>query len=87
MINELLDTPYLIKYNYIMTWVYAIIFFGIIIFFKGIRIINQYERGVKFRLGKFAGILQPGFRWIIPIIERIEKVDICLLYTSPSPRD
>lgn len=67
---------YLIKYNYIMTWVYAIIFFGIIIFFKGIRIINQYERGVKFRLGKFAGILQPGFRWIIPIIERIEKVDI-----------
>ena len=53
-----------------------LLFFGILIFFSGIRIINQYERGVKFRLGKFVGVLQPGFRWIIPIIERIEKVDV-----------
>jgi len=54
----------------------VLLFFGILIFFSGIRIINQYERGVKFRLGKFVGVLQPGFRWIIPIIERIEKVDV-----------
>ncbi len=42
----------------------------------GIRIVNQYERAVKFRLGKYVKMLQPGLRWIIPIIERIEKVDI-----------
>ena len=59
-----------------MSWIYVLLFFGILIFFSGIRIINQYERGVKFRLGKFVGVLQPGFRWIIPIIERIEKVDV-----------
>ncbi len=59
-----------------MAWMYVLIFFVLIIFFAGIRIIDQYKRGVKFRLGKFVGVLQPGFRWIIPVIERIEKVDI-----------
>lgn len=42
----------------------------------GIRVINQYERAVKFRLGKYVATLQPGLRWIIPFIERIERVDI-----------
>lgn len=46
------------------------------IFLLGIRIIDQYERAIKFRLGKYTRTLQPGFRWIIPIIDRIEKVDI-----------
>ena len=54
-----------------------VLFAVVLLFFlSGIRIINQYERGVKFRLGRFVGILQPGFRWIIPIIERIQRVDI-----------
>ncbi len=54
----------------------AILIFLLLLLFSGIRIINQYERGVKFRLGKFVGLLQPGFNWIIPIIESVEKVDI-----------
>jgi len=48
----------------------------VVIFFVGIRIVNQYERAVKFRLGKYVQVLQPGFRWVIPIIERVVKVDI-----------
>lgn len=60
-----------------MLWIlFYLVIFGIIFFLLGIRIINQYERGVKFRLGRFVGILGPGFRWIIPIIERIQKVDM-----------
>ena len=51
----------------------AVILFLIIM---GIRVINQYERAVKFRLGKYAGTLNPGLRWIIPIVDRIERVDI-----------
>ncbi len=50
--------------------------FLVLVFISGIRIINQYERGVKFRLGRCVGILEPGFRWVIPLIERIQKVDI-----------
>jgi len=48
----------------------------LVIFILGIRIVNQYERAVKFRLGKYVKTLNPGFRWIIPLIERIQKVDI-----------
>jgi len=52
------------------------------IFFLGIRIVNQYERAVKLRLGKYVKTLQPGFRWIIPIIERVIKVDIRVITTD-----
>lgn len=42
----------------------------------GIRIINQYERGVVLRLGKYSHTLNPGFRVIIPYIDKMRKVDI-----------
>lgn len=53
-----------------------------LIFFAGLRIINQYQRAVKFRLGKYTGTLQPGLRWIIPIIDKITKVDIRVITTD-----
>lgn len=42
----------------------------------GIRVIFEYKRALKFRFGKYIKTLQPGFRWIIPIIETIQIVDI-----------
>jgi regulator of protease activity HflC (stomatin/prohibitin superfamily) len=41
-----------------------------------IKQINQYQRGVKFRLGKFVSILNPGWRLIFPIFESYARVDI-----------
>jgi regulator of protease activity HflC (stomatin/prohibitin superfamily) len=52
---------------------------GIIIFFlviSGIKIINQYERGVILTLGSFTGVVTPGLRIIVPIFQRIIRVDI-----------
>jgi len=43
---------------------------------SGIRIIFEYKRGLKFRFGKFIKTLEPGFRWIIPVIETIQIVDV-----------
>lgn len=43
---------------------------------SGIRIVFEYKRAIKFRFGKYVKTLQPGFRWIIPIIETIQIVDI-----------
>lgn len=63
-------------------WITTLIIFVVTIFFSGIRIVNQYERAVKFRLGKYVGMLQPGFRWIIPIIDRVKKVDIRVITTD-----
>ena len=47
-----------------------------IFLFSGIRIVFEYKRALKFRFGKYIKTLKPGFRWIIPIIETIQKVDI-----------
>ena len=43
---------------------------------SGIRIVFEYKRALKFRFGKYIKTLQPGFRWVIPVIETIQKVDI-----------
>jgi len=43
---------------------------------SGIRIVYEYKRAVKFRFGKYVSLLNPGFRWIIPIVDRIQLVDI-----------
>lgn len=43
---------------------------------SGIRIINQYERGVILTLGRYSGIKLPGLRIVIPVIQQMIKVDI-----------
>jgi regulator of protease activity HflC (stomatin/prohibitin superfamily) len=41
-----------------------------------IRQINQYQRGVKFTLGRYTGIMNPGWRLVIPVFQSYEKVDM-----------
>lgn len=43
---------------------------------SGIKIIDQFERGVVLTLGKFTGMRDPGFQIIIPIFQRLIKVDV-----------
>lgn len=42
----------------------------------GIRIINQWEMGVRLRLGRYKDTLQPGLRIIIPVIDSVRKIDM-----------
>lgn len=56
-----------------MEYLLGILFFLII---TSIRQINQYERGVKFSFGKFSGIMEPGWRIVLPIVQTYQKVDI-----------
>ncbi|MGA2676448.1 MAG: slipin family protein [Methanobacterium sp.] len=62
-------------------------FIGIIILIilgLSIRIVNQYERGVVFRLGKVIGIKEPGLRLIIPLVDRMVKPSLRIV-TMPIP--
>jgi regulator of protease activity HflC (stomatin/prohibitin superfamily) len=53
---------------------FGVIFF---IFLTGLRIAQEYERGVVFRLGRYSGLRGPGLYWIIPLgIERSVTIDI-----------
>lgn len=55
---------------------YVIIGIIVIIFLASIKQINEYERGVKFKLGKFSKIMNPGWNLVLPIFESYKKVDI-----------
>src|SRR5665213_3399854 len=58
----------------------VLIFIIVIIIGYGVRIINQYERGVVFRLGKVQGdVKDPGLRLIIPIIDQMRKVSLRII--------
>lgn len=48
----------------------------VILVLSGIRIINQYERGVVLTLGRYSGMKEPGLRVVIPILQQMIKVDI-----------
>ncbi len=43
---------------------------------SGLKVIQEYERGVIFRLGKLVGSRMPGLRYVIPGVERLVKIDL-----------
>jgi regulator of protease activity HflC (stomatin/prohibitin superfamily) len=45
-------------------------------YFEWFKVINQYERGVVLTLGKFTSIRQPGLTVIVPVFQRVIKVDV-----------
>ncbi len=48
----------------------------LIFFLSGLKVVAEYERGVRFTLGRYTGIMEPGLRLVIPIIQSWERVDM-----------
>ncbi len=48
----------------------------VILLLASLKVVNEYERGVKFLLGKYIGMMGPGLRIIIPLIMSWERVDL-----------
>ena len=68
----------------------ALIIFGVILFFilvNSIKIVNEYERGVIFRLGRLVGVRGPGLFFIIPLIERMVKISLRTLTFDVTPQE
>jgi len=63
----------------------AVIFIFLFLVIRGIRIINEYERGIVFTLGKFSGVRNPGLNIIFPLFQRLLVVDM-RLKTAEVPR-
>jgi regulator of protease activity HflC (stomatin/prohibitin superfamily) len=67
-----------------MTYIIA----GVIAFLAAsIRVLNEYERGVIFRLGRIIGAKGPGLILLIPIIDRMVKVDMRTVTLDVPPQD
>ena len=60
----------------LIMWALPVIVLGAIILSQMIRILREYERGVIFRLGKLLRAKGPGLILLIPIVDRIVKVDL-----------
>ena len=54
----------------------VIVAFALFLFFAAVKIVQEYERGVVFRLGRLVGPRGPGLILLIPLVERMLKVDL-----------
>ncbi|NLE11510.1 MAG: SPFH/Band 7/PHB domain protein [Actinobacteria bacterium] len=66
--------------------VVVVVVLVLVFLFSGIRIVRPTTRGLVERLGKYNRYANPGFHWIIPIIERMFKVDIRELLVDAQPQ-
>lgn len=69
-----------------LTFLPFVIFAGLILF-STFKILNEYERGVIFRLGKFSGVRGPGLIILIPGLEKMVKVDLRLVTMDVPAQD
>ncbi|PIR74122.1 MAG: hypothetical protein COU35_04160 [Candidatus Magasanikbacteria bacterium CG10_big_fil_rev_8_21_14_0_10_47_10] len=53
-----------------------LIVIALIVVIISVRQVNEYQRGVKFMLGKYLGVANPGWRLIFPVIQSMTKVDM-----------
>src|ERR1700747_3018808 len=60
----------------LLVWLLPIILLAIIILPQMIRILREYQRGVIFRLGKLLGAKGPGLIFLIPIVDRMARMDL-----------
>src|SRR5580693_4990020 len=60
----------------LVVWLVPIILLAVIILPQMIRILREYERGVIVRLGKLLGTKGPGLIFLIPIVDRMVKMDL-----------
>ena len=59
-----------------MTFVAILVFLVIIYALCGMKVVNQYERGIVLTLGKYSGVKQPGLRIVWPGIQKMARVDV-----------
>ena len=67
-----------------------LVFLGIILLIilsSGIRIVRPTQRGLVERLGKYKKFAEPGFHWIIPIIDKLFKVNVTEIMVDAEPQE
>jgi len=57
-------------------WAIVLVVLAVVVLPQSIRILREYERGVIFRLGKLQGAKGPGLIFLIPIVDRMVKMDL-----------
>lgn len=79
------------KRNLIPYWAklmpFFLLFAILVIVLISLRQVNQFERGVKFTMGRYSSMVEPGWRIVFPIIQSMTKVDLRLKAIDVPPQD
>jgi regulator of protease activity HflC (stomatin/prohibitin superfamily) len=59
-----------------MGFLITLIIIVIIFILSGLKVVNQYQRGIILTLGKYSGTRQPGLTVVVPIFQRMTRVDV-----------
>jgi regulator of protease activity HflC (stomatin/prohibitin superfamily) len=65
----------------------AIVVLGVMFLANAIRVLNEYERGVIFRLGRVINAKGPGLILLIPLVDRMQRVSLRLVATDVPSQD
>src|SRR5437870_9836585 len=71
----------------LISWIIPLIILASIVLPQAIRILREYERGVIFRLGKLLGAKGPGLILLIPIVDRMVKMDLRVVTIDVSKQE
>ena len=64
-----------------------VVFIGTIFVLSGLKVLNEYERGVVFRLGRLTPYRGPGVIFVIPVLERMARIDLRTVTLDIPPQD
>lgn len=70
-----------------MNMIYIVLIIAVVVFIMGMRIVRPTNRGLIERLGKYNRFAQPGFHWIIPVIENIYLINITEQMVDAEPQE
>jgi regulator of protease activity HflC (stomatin/prohibitin superfamily) len=64
-----------------------LLFVVIVVLLCSLKQVNQYERGVMFTMGRYSGMVDPGWRLVLPVFQSMRKVDLRLRTVDVPPQD
>src|SRR5437763_12628998 len=64
-----------------------LVFFAVIVLASAVRVLREYERGVIFRLGRLIAQKGPGLIYLIPIVDRMVRVDLRTVTLTVPPQE
>ena len=65
----------------------TMVLFAVVLLLSGLKVLKEFERAVIFRLGRLVGARGPGLVYVIPLVERMERVDLRTVTMDVPPQD
>jgi regulator of protease activity HflC (stomatin/prohibitin superfamily) len=71
----------------LLTYLVIIVVIALVIFSSSVKVVQEYERGVIFRLGRLVGARGPGLFFLIPVLDRMVKIDLRVITLEVPPQE